>query len=112
MRLIAKSNHQEKEAEVLAVTRDGWVITETGAYGDNGVDCNISLEGEVEYIRSVKRRLSLSQQEIAWILNVSRPTVSELLKGKRGLTLREYAILQRVVDGTRNISKSIKINNK
>jgi predicted XRE-type DNA-binding protein len=99
MKLTATSKHREEEPrDVVAITRDGWVATKQGAAGDNNIDCDIKLEGEKEYIQSVMRRLDLTQQELAWILGISRPTANTLANGGRELTLREYFILQVIVD--------------
>lgn len=111
MKLTAKSRHRkESPRDVVAITRDGWVATKQGAYGDNAIDCDIQLEGEKEYVQSVMKRLDLTQQELAWILGISRPTALALAHGKRELSLREYFILQLTVDDVERLTSPLPTN--
>lgn len=105
MKLTATSRHRkENPRDVVAITRDGWVATKQGASGDNAIDCDIKLEGEKEYVQTVMKRLDLTQQELAWILGISRPTALALAHGKRELSLREYFILQLTVDNVERLT--------
>lgn len=98
MKLIATSKNRKQQSEVLCVTRDGWVVTRTGAMGDNGEDCVLSVKGGAEFAQSFVDKLKLTHVELSWTLGISRPTVSALLAGKRELTLQDYLILCRLVD--------------
>lgn len=107
MKLIATSKHRKEEpSDVIAITRDGWVATKNGAFGDNAIDCDIKLDGEKEYVQAVIKRLDLTQQELAWILGISRPTAISIIHGKRELSLREYLILQLTVNDIEHLTKT------
>jgi predicted XRE-type DNA-binding protein len=92
---ITKKNSLE-ESLLTYITRDGWVVGEYGACGDHEEDCTIHLD-TTEYLKKFRKDRRLSQQEMSWILGITRPVYSamELNKG-RELTLREYLILQKV----------------
>jgi DNA-binding XRE family transcriptional regulator len=106
MKLTATSKHRLiPPQEVIAITRDGWVCTKEGALGDNGVDCNIALEGEREFVRSIMKRLNLTQEELGWVLGISRPTALALAHGRRGLSLKEYMMLKVLVDNVERLTE-------
>ena len=105
MKLTATSKHRkEQPRDVVAITRDGWVATKQGGAGDNAIDCIIELEGQKEYVQSLMQRLDLTQQELAWILGISRPTANTLANGNRELSLKEYLILQLTVDNIERLT--------
>lgn len=90
------------------VKRDGWVITKEGAYGDLGDDCEITLD-MTDYLKEFRAKLGLSQQEIAWMLGVTRTTYLNIEKGNfRDLTLREFLILASYVPETENIFQTLR----
>lgn len=92
--LIALSKNRKEKSSVVAITRDGWVMTENGTMGDNQEDCVIKWEWDVNggYIKNLRIEKGLTQQEMAWILGISRPTYIFLEQGKRELTHKEYLI--------------------
>jgi len=96
LELCVTSITNQKESNLDHITRDGWVVTDNGAFGDHGEDCTITLNTS-EYLKKFRKDRRLSQQEMSWILGITRPVYSsmELNKG-RELTLREYLILQKV----------------
>lgn len=94
MKLIAidKHNKKRKPSEVIGIKRDGWVITEDGAFGDYGPDCDIEVDLK-GYLKNFRISNEMSQQEMAWMLNLGRTTYINLEKGKREITLKEFLIL-------------------
>lgn len=96
LKLTVNSIHNKKQAPLDHITRDGWVVTDSGAFGDHEQDCTIQLD-MTEYLKKFRKDRRLSQQEMAWILGISRPTYSAIENGtSRQLTLKEYLILQKV----------------
>ena len=94
--LIAKSKNHKKQSPVVSVKRDGWVITKDKAYGDNGEDCEIVLD-VTKWLKKVRFIHGMSQQEMAWVLGITRTTYINLEQGKRELTLKEYMLIEKIV---------------
>ena len=90
--LIAYSNHHKKQSQVIMVSRDGWVITNDGVFGDNKSDCKIKWENQVVHLKNLRKEKKLSQQEMTWILGLSRPTYIKLEQGRTELSHKEYLI--------------------
>ena len=94
MKLIAKDKHNKKRepSEVIGITRDGWVVTKDGAFGDVHQDCEVDIEIG-DYIKQFREKHGLSQQEVGWMLGKSRTSIIYYEKSSRELTLREFMIL-------------------
>lgn len=92
--LIAISKNRKESSSVVAVSRDGWVVTENGAMGDHKQDCNIVWAEQKNYIKTLREHKNISQQELAWILGVSRSTVIAYEKGKAEMTHKEFLLTQ------------------
>ena len=92
--LVAISRHRanDKIADVYVVSRDGWVVTSKGAMADLGVDCDIYWQEQTNYLKTLRKQKNLSQQEMSWILGISRPSYSGKEKGKQELTHKEWLI--------------------
>jgi DNA-binding XRE family transcriptional regulator len=97
MKLIAKDKNilTRKKSEITGITRDGWVVTKDGAFGDLGSDCDIELD-MTDYLKRFRKIRRLSQKEMGWILGVSRPAYWNCENGKRDLSLKEFLILSYV----------------
>lgn len=101
MKLIARDKHNKKRpvSEVIGITRDGWVVSKDGAFGDNGIDCELEVE-MVNYLKDFRKENNLTQQEVAWILGISRPTYITLEQNKRGISLKEFLLLSHFLPDT------------
>lgn len=97
LKLIAKDKHNKRRtpSEVLSITRDGWVITKDGTYGDLGVDCEVALEIPVT-IKQFRKEHGLSQQELGWMFGKSRQTIITYEQENHDITLREYLIMTKL----------------
>lgn len=102
MKLTAIDKHDKKRkpSEVIGITRDGWVIGKDGAFGDNGEDCELAVEMK-GYLKDFRKENNLSQQEVAWMLGLSRSTYITLEQNKRGLSLKEFLILSHFLPDTK-----------
>ena len=94
MKLLAKDKHNEKrkESEIIGITRDGWVITKDGSFGDSGIDCEILLNIS-SYLKKFRKSNDMTQQELSWMLGRSRTTVVAMEQGKAELSLKDFLIL-------------------
>lgn len=94
MKLIAKDKNNKKRlpSEVIGITRDGWVITKDGAFGDLGEDCEVEIE-LADFLVDFRKKHNLSQKEIGWMLGKSRTSIIYYEKSTKQLTLREFLIL-------------------
>jgi len=101
MKLIAIDKHNKKRppSEVIGITRDGWVVCKDGAFGDHEEDCEIKVDMK-NYLKDFRKENDLTQQEVAWIIGVSRPTYITLEQNKRGLSLKEFLILSHYLPDT------------
>lgn len=92
--LIAISRHRAKDkaADVYVISRDGWVVTSMGAMADIGVDCDVQWAEQTNYLKKLRKDKNLSQQEMAWILGISRPAYIGREQGKQELTHKEWLI--------------------
>lgn len=96
MNLTVADTNNSRISTLKYITPDGWVVTEDGAMGDHKEDCEIYLNWQGPYIEQIRKKFRMSQQELAWVLGVSRPTVSNLEKDKTELTHRQYLLLQSI----------------
>lgn len=92
--LVVKSKNRNEFSKLIYVKRDGWVVTESGAMGDNQEDCEVIWSGQIDYLKKIRKSKKLTQQEMAWILGLNRTTYINLESGKRELTHKEYLITQ------------------
>lgn len=92
--LICKTRHKngQKQSQVVAISRDGWVISKDGAFGDNEQDCDIEWGNQVEHLRNLRKSKGLTQQEMAWIFGVTRQTYMKMEKGKAEMTHKQYLL--------------------
>lgn len=92
--LTAISKHTKgKKATVCMLSRDGWVVTDKGAMGDHKEDCDIIWEEQTKYLKDLRKNKGLNQEEMGWILGISRTTYLEMEnKGLRELTHKEWLI--------------------
>lgn len=90
--LIAHSLHKKKASKVIMLSRDGWVVTQDGAFGDNRFDCKIVWNNQITYLKELRKQKKLSQQEMSWILGISRPSYIGLEQGKQELTHKAWLI--------------------
>lgn len=90
--LIAIDLHKKRKSPVVVVSRDGWVITEDGAFGDNKEDCKIVWTEQINYLKSLRKEKGLSQEEMSWILGVSRTTYIAYEQGNQEISHKEFLI--------------------
>lgn len=97
MKLIAKDKHNKKRppSEVIGITRDGWVLTKDGAFGDVNKDCVFILDMK-GVIKEFRKKHGLSQQELGWMFGKTRQTIMSMEKG-RDMSLKEFFILSSFV---------------
>lgn len=94
MKLIARDKNIKTRppSEVIGITRDGWVVTKDGAFGDIGEDCEVDIEIK-EYVKDFRAKHGLSQQELAWMLGKSRQTINTYERNNKSVTLRDFMIM-------------------
>lgn len=89
---ISRNRTKDKIADVYVVSRDGWVVTSKGAMADLGVDCDIFWAEQTNYLKNLRKEKNLTQQEMSWILGISRYTYIGREQGKQELTHKEWLI--------------------
>ena len=96
LQVKTKNNNGHKPSELKHITTDGWVVGDT-AYGDIWEDCEILLDFAIkDKLRQLRKSLRMRQEDMASILNISRPTYASIEAGKRELTLMEYLIIKKI----------------
>ena len=94
--LVVYSKHKKEKSKLVIISRDGWVVTENGAMGDNGSDCEIVWENQSNYLKNIRLSKNLTQLEMAFILGIARTSYISLEKGRQEMTHKQYLITTQI----------------
>jgi DNA-binding XRE family transcriptional regulator len=91
IKLIAVSKNRKQKSEVVSITKDGWVITKDGAFGDINEDCTVELKLGT-FLKKLRKENDLTQQDVSNLFDISRCTYIACEQDKSEITLKQFLL--------------------